>query len=314
MVHSEPKIVIRRILVPLDDSELAATVVPYVASIAKRFQSRCILYHVLESRPRWKRGALPPLIDGLPAENIQQYLDRVAQKLTEQGVEADTLIERGEPASMILKAARAQKADLVAVATHGHGGIGPWLFGTVAHRVVERANSTLLLVRPSPAAPVAGVVQLQRLLIPVDGSEEGEAALPWAGEFARRHEATLHLLQVVPTLESLPGTRATAAALSPAMVGEFLTAASDAAQAYLQRLSAKLRKENVTCEVAVLRGEPADEILQYAGQVGAELTFMATHGRIGFGGAWYGSVVNKVLSRFTSPLILVRAPGKHEEE
>lgn len=313
MVHSEPKIVVRRILVPLDDSELAATVVPYVASIAKRFRSRCVLYHVLESRPRWKRGALPPLVDGPPAENIQEYLDRVAQKLSEHGIEADTLIERGEPASMILKAAQVQKADLVAVATHGHGGIGPWLFGTVAHRVVERANSTLLLVRPSSAAPTVGAVQLRRLLIPVDGSQEGEAALPWAREFVRRCEATLHLLQIVPTLESLPGTRATAAALSPAMVGEFLIAASDAAQAYLQRLSAKLRKEKVTCEVAVLRGEPADEIIEYAAQAGIDLTFMATHGRLGFGGAWYGSVVNKVLSRFTSPLILVRAPGKHEE-
>ncbi|MCL5961594.1 MAG: universal stress protein [Chloroflexi bacterium] len=305
---------IERILVPLDDSALAAEVLPYVASIAERFRSKCLIYHVREPRPRWREGELPSQIGGPAVKSIEEYLDRVAQRLAGRGIEVDTLVESGEPAGMILRAARGHRADLLAIATHGHGGIGQWLFGSVAHRVVERANTTLLLVRPSASAPPVGPIVFRQILVPVYPCEEGEAPLPLATEFAARHGATLHLLHVNPTLESLPATRLTAASISPAMAGEFLAAATAAAQAYLQELAARLAEKHIAVEYDVRRGEPAEEILKYVRQMGIELTFMATHGRLGLGGAWSGSVVNKVLHRFTTPLVLVRAPGKHEED
>ena len=303
----------RQILVPLDDSELAAVVLPYVASIAERFHSKCLLYHVRETRPRWREGTLPIQIGGTTARTIREYLETVARRLSEQGIEVDTLIEPGNPAAKILQTARSTNTDLLVIATHGHGGIGLWLFGSVAHRVVERVDTPLLLVRPTSHIPTTGSIEFRHLLLPVDGGKEGEAPLCWAIEFARRYRATLHLLHVTPTLESLHTDSMTAAAISPSLAGEILGAATEAAETYLQELSETIREKNISVEFEVRRGEPAEEILRSSHETAIDLIFMATHGRLGFGGAWYGSVVNKILPRFSTPLILVRAPGTHQE-
>ncbi len=121
-----------------------------------------------------------------------------------------------------------------------------------------------------------------RILVPLDGSEGAEAALPWAEALARLAPSTLYLL--------------TAAA------------PEDAARAtsYLARIAAAVREQGLVAEPIVAAGRPAEAVVREAAAREANLLVMTTHGRSGPGRWVLGSVADEVLHRTTRPVLLVR--------
>ncbi len=78
----------------------------------------------------------------------EAYLADVAERLRAQGVQARTRVQvAGSAAEAILEEGAAQKSDLIAIATHGRGGLGRLLLGSVADRVLCGANSPVLVYR-----------------------------------------------------------------------------------------------------------------------------------------------------------------------
>jgi nucleotide-binding universal stress UspA family protein len=193
-------------------------------------------------------------------------------------------------------------ADLVVLATHGSGGMRDILFGSVAQQVLARTRVPVLLVRPDRA----GGGDLKRVLVPLDGIADGEAALPAATGLARAFEAELLLLRVVPTWSTLPGERAAAAVLLPTATTASLEIQAREAEAYAEALAARLASEGIRAVGRVRRGEPVREILEAVRQETADLVAMSTHGRAGLGAAWAGSLAARVLKSLPVPGLLVR--------
>lgn len=159
------------ILVPLDGSELAEQVLPHVTALALRFRARLTLLRATTAAQAVGMqaalaGALPgggPIADATPLiaaerEAAATYLAAVAERLRERGLTVAVEQHDGAPAELILTRARARGADLIAMTTHGRGGLGRLLLGSVADAVVRHASVPVLLVRaqetaaPSPAA------------------------------------------------------------------------------------------------------------------------------------------------------------------
>ena len=140
----------KRALVALDGSPVAETIIPFILDIAGPLDLEVILLRVLPPAP-------PVVVEGaayLPAgdpvaERIdaQEYLAPVAIELRNKGVRVVTEVRGGDPAQEIVAAARDAGADLIAMSTHGRGGLGRLIFGSVAEAVLREAKIPVLLMR-----------------------------------------------------------------------------------------------------------------------------------------------------------------------
>lgn len=145
-----------KILVPLDGSELAETIMPNVEELARLFNSTVILLQVLElphlvGLPKGEVfDALPQMT---PAEvnqylsETRRYLDEVVERLKGKGIDARGLVEYGPVVVTIMRVARQEEVGLIALASHGRGGMTDVYYGSVAAGILQRIDRPLLIVR-----------------------------------------------------------------------------------------------------------------------------------------------------------------------
>ncbi|MGQ9545744.1 MAG: universal stress protein [Dehalococcoidia bacterium] len=140
----------QKILVPLDGSELAECVLPHVKAIAGgHLETQVIVLRVVEPLP----AGTPPAVDfevvkkaGVKA--AKGYLGRIQAQLSKEGLNVEAKVLTGRPAETIIDFVQREKADLIAIATHGRSGISRWVFGSVADRLVRSSSAAVLLIRP----------------------------------------------------------------------------------------------------------------------------------------------------------------------
>ncbi|HEY8686019.1 MAG TPA: universal stress protein [Chloroflexota bacterium] len=141
----------KRIVVPLDGSTLAEQILPRVLTLAKLEEAEITLLNVLLPHS-YSQKEIPD--SNLPwwDEDIslaQTYLFRIAGKLRRNGVAVTTDIVIGENvASAIGDFASREKADLIAIATHGRGGLARVLRGSVADAVMHSSRLSMLVFKP----------------------------------------------------------------------------------------------------------------------------------------------------------------------
>jgi nucleotide-binding universal stress UspA family protein len=155
----------KKIIVPLDGSKLAESVLPHVEAIAKGTNAEeVILVSVTERVPSYILSYRPvtdysqpteeefvPEAVGKMEKQAQKYLDRVAKRLEAKGIKTETLVLLGDPAEEITLNAEHYGVDLIIMASHGRSGISRWAHGSVADKVFRASSVPVLMVR----APVA---------------------------------------------------------------------------------------------------------------------------------------------------------------
>lgn len=143
----------KRILVPLDGSERAEAIMPHVIELAQCGNGAVILLHVVEPEPLLV-SPYDPLTYRESNEAIAQqmqeaqtYLEAKCDHLHQFGLEATCQVEHGPVIESILKTAKAEAVDLIAMASHGRTGLARVLFGSVATGILQKAQQPLLLIR-----------------------------------------------------------------------------------------------------------------------------------------------------------------------
>ena len=147
-----------RVVVPVDGSELAEQVLPHVVHMACGLGLTVELVSVISARAEFRQMAVPEVYN--PAyediarqaeEDSSRYLSQLAASLRAQGVPAvEERLLHGNPTACIIDAASETPDRLVAMTTHGRSGIGRWVLGSVADRVVRNSGDPVLLVRAAP--------------------------------------------------------------------------------------------------------------------------------------------------------------------
>jgi nucleotide-binding universal stress UspA family protein len=141
----------------------------------------------------------------------------------------------------------------------------------------------------------------ERVLVPLDGSEQAEAILPLIEQMAGPLDAEFILLRVVGPIS--PGeAMASAGVVSP---DAFLARELDAKR-YLNEVERRLSKKGLRVRAQVALGPPAEEILAAAKATGADLIAMATHARSAVGRILFGSVAEAVLHTSPVPVLMIR--------
>ncbi len=141
---------VRRILVPIDFSENAASVLDWAAHLAKEHGSRILLLHVYHLPVEFQQleGAyLPPDFWSTVKNEAEQQLGRFAEDLRGRGLEVEALVREGYPATVIVEEAESLEADLLVIGTHGLSGLKHMLLGSIAERVVQKAPCPVLTVK-----------------------------------------------------------------------------------------------------------------------------------------------------------------------
>jgi nucleotide-binding universal stress UspA family protein len=140
----------KKILVPLDGSDLAEAILPEAETLAKDFGAEVVLLRAHTPQ------VLPYLTDNPYAladitryetESARAYLDGVAGPLRAKGLSIKIIVNEGRAADVILDVAETVQADLIAMTTHGRSSVGRWLLGSVADGVIHAAKVPVLLSR-----------------------------------------------------------------------------------------------------------------------------------------------------------------------
>ena len=155
----------------------------------------------------------------------------------------------------------------------------------------------------------------ERILVPLDGSKVGEAALPLVEELVSKLspelKAEVTLLQVLsPTYYFVAGEGSAAVPYTEIEIEQI----KNRAMGYLDKVGEGLRNKGAIVECKVGVGKAAEEIIKTTDEIDIGLVVMLTHGRSGLSQWAFGSVTAKVLRGGHRPVLMVRAPEETEQE
>ena len=146
-----------KILVPLDGSEVAMSILPTVEDFAKTMGASLVLFHAVEpitAYPGFEAAAVPSMsivTDELQAQ-AKQILGRAAEGAKARGVQTEMVVCLDMAVDGILRVGDDLKCDLIAIGTHGRSGLGRLVLGSVADGVVRRsADIPCLVIRSGEA-------------------------------------------------------------------------------------------------------------------------------------------------------------------
>jgi len=136
----------KKILVPLDGSDLAAKVLPQVVDLAKTLDAQVTLLTIYIDLKGEVAGEARVKLMAQEVKSCETYLGKVANDLRAQGVKVQTDCFMGMPPRDIIVYAEKNGMDLIAMATHGKGEVA-WVLGSTAEKVVTHATVPVLLMR-----------------------------------------------------------------------------------------------------------------------------------------------------------------------
>ncbi len=286
----------KRILVPLDGSNAGEIVLPYVEEIVFRLGEET--HFVSVCQPETQE------MDHL----YGSYLERVAREARERMivlrakekavVKSQVLI--GKPAEEILRYADENRIELIAMASRGASGQGPWLLGSIAAKVIRATSKPVLLIRVAATKEALAEKRLiRKILVPLDGSTLGEAAVPLSETLALALNAEIVLFRAIRGISPWAGDSPIAAPLD-------LEHRKGEAVKYLTGIEQSLRRKGIRVSTALTVAAPADAIIDYAKANAVDLIAMSTHGRSGMNRWVFGSVTDKVLHAGDTAVLTVK--------
>ena len=134
------------ILVPVENRETDKTILRHIRSLAKLTHARLTLVHVADgwAARNYERFKLQ---ESEEMKQDREYLAALSDELRSEGYEVNTVLAMGDPATEIIKLARAEPIDLIAMTTHGHRLVGDLLLGSTADKVRHEVDVPVLLLK-----------------------------------------------------------------------------------------------------------------------------------------------------------------------
>ncbi len=288
----------RRILVPLDGSHLAAQILHDARRLAGS-DGEVILVS--------DTGRADVFQQHEAVRTRHRYLETKVQELREHGVKARSeVLAIGDPAVTVDTAARLYDVDMIACATHGRGPLGRLRHGSVAWKAVANSPAPILLrhvdetLWPPDWTEYVPLSQ-RRILVPLDGSPLAESALSVARELAAEWQAGLWLVHVVNQM--FPIIEVPLVSLELRAHRESVDAQREM-HAYLQHIARDLKGE---VHISFVLGDPNRALVEATDNWSITDVVMTSHGRTGLSRVILGSVADALVQHLQLPILIIPA-------
>lgn len=238
-----------------------------------------------------------PVVRRALKERGDEAMRVVSEVAGSHGLAVERQIREGVAYREILDYTRTADVDLVVMGTHGRDAEGERRLGSTTERVAVRSETPVLSVPLDAGAsvPEGRHTMIDHILVPTDGSDPAERAAEQAIEFAERYGADLHVVYAVDITtygyEDTPRS----------IVGLLKEGGENA----VESVAAAARDRNLPVTADVLRGDPTEQILEYADGVDADLIAMGTRGRSSSSDGLMGSITGRILRRAPMPILTV---------
>lgn len=230
-------------------------------------------------------------------ESAEEHARAAAGELEGVSAQVEVMTTYGHITDEILEIAAQKNADLVVLGSRGLGTFTGWLLGSVSHAVVGAAPCSVCVAR----LPVDGKFHDPlRVTIAIDGSADAEAAAVMLANLHLGEAADISVLHVVPD----------APALHAQVESEFASRVEEKyrqdAQELVDSVAASLRRKYRLTTTMVRDGDPANEIIAWAGEWKSDLIVMGTRGLSGLARLLVGSVATKVATYAPCSVMVVK--------
>lgn len=292
-IESTKRVMLTKILVTTDFSEVSDRALDYAIALARRYDARIYLAHVITPDPF--QFAEPQLAQAT-YEKVRQAAEEgitdilISGKL--RGIPHEVLMEEGNVWPTLEELIIEHEIDLVVVGTHGRGKVQKILIGSVAEEIFRQADCAVLTVGPGVKGETARDVEPKSILFATDFGPGAEKAAAHAFSLAQEHDARVTLLHVI-----------------------------ESAAAYTEESVARQREINVVrmkqlmppgsenwCkpEFRVTFGSAVEEILIAARESRADLVVMGAKTRRSLAGHLPLTIAYKVVTKASCPVLTVR--------
>ena len=288
---------VKRILCPIVLSPDSAEALRYALTLARTYDARLVLCHAVEGRTNGSRSARAnePI-----NETFAALIREHAQGFALDGVRWEGIIVQGEPAEAITREAATHDVDLIVMCSRRRPHRAA-LLGSTAEAVARIAPCPVLVTHPQEREWISktdGAINLRRVLVAYDFSDDAELALRYALSLAEEYQAEIHLLHALP---------------KPVQDGPEIAWLPASTEGAYHQAARRLQKAvpadaHLRCRVvhSVRWGKPYRETLAYAAEHEIDLICMGAKGA-GFGmSALFGSNVDRVLRQAPCPTLVAR--------
>jgi nucleotide-binding universal stress UspA family protein len=294
----------KRILLPLDNSNLAECVLPHLVAIAQICEPEVQLLRVLEPFGVTARMRMIDPVDWeIRKAEAESYLTGIAERLQNAGLRVSANIYDGRPAEQIIEVAHSWNADLILMSSHGQSGISPWNVSSVVQQVILRVHRSLMIIRAyQPVTADLTGLRYRKIFLPLDGSQRAEMPLTLAESLARAHSSEILAAHVVRQPE-LP-RRTSASQEDLLLVNQLTQRNRTEALKYLEDLKSRIE---LTIQTKLeVSSSISRSLHQIADENNVDLTILSAHGYSGDTRWPFGSVGLGFIVYGSTPLLILQ--------
>lgn len=284
-----------RVVIPLDGSHISENALGIGQTLAGALHGSIELVQVIDP------SVSSSVSHDERVRQAQDYLHIVAANLNSDE-SAEIRVLTGNPVDELLDLLRDASNTVVAMSTHGRGGLQRFLFGSVADKVIRGVNVPVAVVRhPSKSLP-----SMRHITVPLDGSEMSASALPMAMSL-NQDDCIIGLVRVIdmPHMHENLTLKYGSIWSDPDLASGITLDAEDEAREAMIDVAQRLRAAGCKVSWEVRVGRPGDEIIRAAETTGSDLILMATHGLGGLRRWAFGSVTDDVIHRSNLPVLVI---------
>lgn len=292
-----------RVVIAVDGSEEAKQAARRGLALAQSLEAAVDVLYVIEQRAL--RLTQTAEEEAQLREHGEKSLTTIEDLAGDFDLTISTTLTRGKPAVEISEFADERNAGLIVVGRQGMTGLGKRLLGGVTERILHLSDVPVF-VSPLTERYPEGTGSYDRLLLPTDGSENAEAAVPHSVAIAKNNDSVVHVLHVVD-LQAAAGVF-DAGGIEPAFLERLETEGQEAVDSVARDV--RETDSELVVRTAVTKVSASENaaigIREYARQHEIELIVMGSHGRSNLRRQLIGSVASTVLRTVDVPVLVVK--------
>jgi nucleotide-binding universal stress UspA family protein len=295
---------LERIMCTTDFSDLSNCAVPYAIQLAKEFNAKLYLCHVIDLTSAAIYGEAVSAFEEQQNRMANFAQDRLQDLVAKESVDWEPLIATGQTADRITRFAIEKEIDLAVSANRGRSGLKRLLLGSVTERLMRTLPCPLLIVRSPEAnleSPLEQEISFRRILVGCDFSQDSDLAVRYALDLAHQFQSDLHLVHVIepPVYKDLCKSGLDSAKDGPGSLREQLNT-------QLAQVIPEEARSWCAPSIALLAGQPHEELTKYAVVHDSDLIVLGIRGHSLVETLFIGSTTARVVRRATCPVLSVR--------